>query len=757
MSKFGFLGLERASQNETSDFLPSVAGHSVLEEEQRTSLKPPHPENLISAFEDAAQGWFWATDCAGELTYLTPNALSVLGAGAGEGAKALFANLFLQNKDELEAGRTLSFAMIRNSSFSKLVVTNAFGPQRRWWSVSGTPKFDGGGNFTGYCGSGVDITSQRESSENATRIAMCDSLTELPNRLRMSQVLDAHLSKYHFHKEPCAILLIDLDRFKQVNDTLGHPAGDALLKFVAQRLFKLVGDRERIFRLGGDEFNVFVRNSDDRGALEALGNEIIACLSEPYSIDGKRCSIGASVGIAVSPHDGLTADDLIRNADLALYGSKANGRGCATFFSQELLETAKDRRGIEEDLRDALTRNEFEVYYQPIVRCADNKATGVEALVRWCHPTRGPISPELFIPIAEEANLISVLGEWVLRRACDDASKWPGKIRVAVNISPIQFASGLLPNLVVSALANSGLEANRLELEVTEGVFLSESHDTDQTFATLKRIGVRLALDDFGTGYSSLGYLRTAPFDKIKIDKSFVYAATRPGSRNSAIIAAIVALADALEMETTAEGIETEDQLSLIRDLKVSHVQGYIYSKPVQDAIVNDQLHSGNWAITPNGPSHQRSDRKSVYRKVRAIFGNHCRTILIRNLSESGALIEGLDNVPTGSKLLIDFAEGQLVFAKVVRSHSCLSGVQFESPLDRDEEGRFHPRHRVSKLQLRSLGISSKHELEVAPAIAENNSAELEELRDRLGMASQPTDGPVRLGSPRGTGADANL
>ncbi|MEM9500595.1 MAG: EAL domain-containing protein [Pseudomonadota bacterium] len=643
--------------------------------------------------------------------------------------------------------------MIRRSNFTNLVVPNAFGDEKRWWSVSGTPQFDDSGDFTGYCGSGADITSQREFSESASRLAKYDSLTDLPNRLRMSEVLNAHLSKYHLHKQPCAILLIDLDRFKQVNDTMGHPAGDALLKLVSQRLLKIVGDRERIFRLGGDEFTVFVPNTEDKIAIAALGDEIIGNLSEPYLIDGKRSVIGASVGIAVSPQDGVTAEELIRNADLALYGSKADGRGCTSFFSQELLEAAKDRKGIEEDLRDAIAKDEFEVHYQPIVDSKENRTTGVEALLRWHHPARGPISPEIFIPIAEEANLVSALGEWVLRKACHDAASWPGKIRVAVNVSPIQFTSGLLPNLVVSALANSGLEAHRLEFEITEGVFIGVEEDTDEVFDSLKRIGVRLALDDFGTGYSSLGYLRTAPFDKIKIDKSFVHAATLPGSRNAAIIAAIVALADALDMETTAEGIETEDQLALIRNLRVSHVQGYIYSKPVPNADVKERLQSGNWDIAPSGPTNQRSNRISMYRKVNAIFGNHCRSVLIRNLSETGALIEGLDNVPIGSKLIIDFGDGQLTFASLVRSQSRQYGVKFESPLVSDEEGRLRPRSRVPILRIKSAGLPRNQGVETALEIGEDNGAALERFRAKLGIDPQTThertegDGPADTNS----------
>lgn len=316
-------------------------------------------------------------------------------------------------------------------------------------------------------------------------------------------------------------------------------------------------------------------NCEDRGIVAELASEIVTSLSQPYSFQGNRCIIGASIGIAVAPADGRSSTDLIRNADLALYSSKSRGRGCFGFFSTDLLKAAEDKRTLEEDLRDALARGEMSLAYQPIVHARSNQITGVEALIRWTHPTRGPVSPALFIPIAEEAGIVAQLGNWALRQACTDAMTWPGKLRVAVNVSPVQF-NDALPATVTAALAGSGLPPERLELEITEGVFLSDPAAADAMFTTLKQIGVRLALDDFGTGYSSLGYLRTAPFDKIKIDQTFVREATVAGSRNSAIIAAIVALAEALDMETTAEGIEYMDQLDLIRSLKVSHVQGWV-------------------------------------------------------------------------------------------------------------------------------------------------------------------------------------
>ncbi len=707
---------------------------------------------LLKNYEESRQGWFWSTDRNGRLTYLTESVAPRLSAEPQSVVGSAFVDLFLPSDDGVGAPRTLPFILARQSKFEKLTLRAASDSEECWWAVSGCPQFDAAGQFIGYRGSGVDITEQRRSSEHASQLAMYDSLTGLPNRLRMSQVLHANLVAFEQQKRSCAVMLVDLDRFKQVNDTLGHPAGDALLKQVAERLLRIVGDRDRVFRVGGDEFQIIVRDCEDRGILGDLGNTIIANLSQPYSVEGSRCIIGASIGVAIGPFDGRTSEELIRNADLALYAAKGSGRGRFRFYSTELLQAAEDRRVLEEDLRDALAKGEIKLFYQPIVDARTNVTTGVEALVRWDHPERGPISPALFIPIAEEANLIEPLGEWVLRKACEDAATWPGKLRVAVNVSPIQFSNESLPQIVMSALASSGLSPARLELEITEGVFLSESAETDTMFATLKDIGVRLALDDFGTGYSSLGYLRTAPFDKIKIDQSFVRAATLPGSRNRAIIAAIVALAEALGMETTAEGIESLDQLELVRHLRVSHVQGYVYSKAIDSAAITDRLQTGDWSIAPSGPAKQRSDRFSMYRNVGVIFANRYNSVLIRNLSESGALIEGLLDVPIGSLLIVDFGDGQLAFAKVRRSRKRQQGIEFEQPLVSDGNGGMCTSRRVSPYLMGMAGLSANSE-SGGPAFDADHPVSLEELRSKLGLAVATR--PLQLGTGEGAGTSA--
>ncbi|URD60409.1 EAL domain-containing protein [Sphingomonas sp. KRR8] len=680
----------------------SVGVASGAEDYEETSL-------LLGAFEASLQGWFWSVDPEGRLTYISKSVADLLERTPDQLLGMSFAGLFEQADDDQSGRRTLPFVLSRRLPFEKIILRPAAGTMARQWAVSGAPQF-ANGHFSGYRGVAIDVTEQRRSSEDASRLAQYDALTALPNRRRMAEVLEERLRELSHRQRSCAVMLVDLDRFKQVNDTLGHPAGDALLTQVADRLVRIVGDREQVFRLGGDEFQVILPDCGDNRVIEPLAERIITSLSQPYSVEGSRCSIGASIGIAVAPGDGRTRVDLIRNADLALYAAKTDGRGRATFFSEDLLLAAEARRGLEEDLRDALARDQISLAYQPIVDSRTNQMTGVEALLRWQHPVNGPISPAVFIPIAEEAGLVAQLGDWALRQACQDAASWPGTLRVAVNVSPVQFNDGALPSHVMSALASAGLSPERLELEITEGVFLGDTPAADAMFASLKRIGVRLALDDFGTGYSSLGYLRTAPFDKIKIDQSFVREATLPGSRNAAIIAAIVALAEALGMDTTAEGIEYMDQLALIRALRVSHVQGWVYSKALSSAELGERLADGKWGIDPSGPATQRSNRQSVYRKIGIIHQNRYRSTVVRNLSESGALIDRLDDLQASTAIVVDFGEGQLTLARVVRSAGRQLGIEFEQPLLEDETGGLRTARRISPYQLATLGLPNPGE-----------------------------------------------
>src|SRR5437868_13535562 len=479
----------------------------------------------------------------------------------------------------MAAGRTCGSDRSARCTFSGVVVRPA-SEQDVHCSLSGNPISDERGRFLGFRGIGTDLTEQRKSEREITRLARFDSLTGLPNRAMMRQTLEEALRNAAHRKKGCALFMIDLDRFKNVNDTLGHPVGDALLRQVAERLTSVMGNHGQVGRLGGDEFQAVLPGGADIGLLESLARTLIEQVSRPYMIEGYKVTIGASVGISIGDPGRASADALVRDADLALYAAKAAGRGKHRLYEPSMHSEAAERQVLENDLRQAIERGELAVHYQPVVRTAGEEVSGFESLVRWQHPTRGAISPSKFVPLAEEAGLIGKIGEWVLRTALEEAAHWPDHVRVAVNLSPLQFNDPGVVDMVANHLRETGVRAERLELEITEGVFLADGDSTDDTFSKLKGLGVRLALDDFGTGYSSLGYLKKAPFDKIKIDQSFVRGAASSTNRDAAIIRAIVTLAETLSMDTCAEGVETHDDLALIRELGVSMVQGYIFGRP---------------------------------------------------------------------------------------------------------------------------------------------------------------------------------
>ncbi|QOZ70508.1 bifunctional diguanylate cyclase/phosphodiesterase [Bradyrhizobium arachidis] len=423
-----------------------------------------------------------------------------------------------------------------------------------------------------------DITEWLEAQAKISHMARHDALTSLPNRVLFHEQLEQGLRRT-MSGDQLAVLCLDLDHFKDINDSLGHPIGDALLKEVGRRLKATVGENDTVARLGGDEFAVVQIGRSEEAAARSLAGRLVEVISAPYEIDDHQIVIGVSIGISLSPQDGNNPDELLKNADLALYRAKADGRGTYRFFETGMDARAQARRLLEMDLRAALQRDEFEVHYQPIRDVASDRVVAFEALLRWNHPQRGLISPVNFIPLAEETGLIIQLGEFVLRGACADAATWPDDIDVAVNLSPVQFKSPNLIASVTAALAASGLSARRLELEITESVLLQNSEATLTTLHELRAMGVRISLDDFGTGYSSLSYLRSFPFDKIKIDRSFVSElATREDSM--AIIRAVTSLGRSLGIVTTAEGVENDAQLELLRREGCTQAQGYLFSKP---------------------------------------------------------------------------------------------------------------------------------------------------------------------------------
>ncbi|ARU17196.1 putative bifunctional diguanylate cyclase/phosphodiesterase [Croceicoccus marinus] len=540
---------------------------------------------LLHEFEENSADWLWQVDAARRVRGVSPrfaHALCMepreadgqpllrLIAGEGWDTGALPSSL-----------RDLAERLKRRESFSNMMVRVSMNGRTRWWELSGTPKHDEHGQFAGFRGVGSDVTEQRESAEKIAQLARYDQLTGLPNRMMLTEALGTALQRAEQWRTRCAFLMIDLDRFKAVNDTLGHQIGDKLLAQVSRRLRVLMGQHDTCGRLGGDEFAVVMADVNDREAVDRMAHAIIDVLSKPYDVDHHTLFVGASVGSAVGPRDARTVETLMRNADLALYRSKDEGGGSHFAYEPQMHAHAEERRKLEFALRHALERDELELNFQPVVDAVTEEILSFEALMRWNSVEFGRVSPAKFIPIAEDTRLIVPIGEWALRRACDEAAHWPGHVKVAVNVSAEQMLDANFASTVVSALAASGLAPERLELEVTESIFLRDGGAAQSTLNQIQSLGCKLALDDFGTGYSSLGYLRNNRFNTIKIDRSFVTGAAKDSPESLAIIRAVVAMCDALGMETTAEGVESERELERIRQLGCSKIQGFLFGRPM--------------------------------------------------------------------------------------------------------------------------------------------------------------------------------
>lgn len=542
--------------------------------------------------QEGEADWLWEIDAQRRVVRANPRFSTSLGVDP----KTINGTPFLQvlagptwESGNFASGlRDLAEKLKARESFHDLLLPVFVHGEERWWEMSASPRFGEGGSFIGFRGVGSDVTEARKSADQISKMARYDTLTGLPNRLLLNETLARAMAEAEKWGSRCAFMMIDLDRFKAVNDTLGHPVGDRLLMRVSERLKQLMSDNEMVGRLGGDEFAVVVRDATDTSGMERLAQAIIDTVSRPYEIDQNTLFIGASVGVAVGPRDGRTAEMLIRSADLALYRSKDSGGGAFHCYEPQLHMAAEERRVLEIALRAAIQNGEMHLNYQPVVSAETGQLTGFEALLRWTHPEFGVVPPAKFVPLAEEARLIPQIGEWVLRTACNEAARWGGNARVAVNVSPEQLHNPSFATVVAQALAQSGLPAERLELEVTESVFMREGTQAVQVLEKILDLGVRLSLDDFGTGYSSLGYLAHTRFSSIKIDRSFVQGASQGTKEAIAIIRAVVALADSLGMATTAEGVETEDEHRMVQQLGCTKVQGYYFGRPlpVQEARV---------------------------------------------------------------------------------------------------------------------------------------------------------------------------
>jgi diguanylate cyclase (GGDEF)-like protein/PAS domain S-box-containing protein len=581
---FAFLAV-RGSIDGARDFIRFKSIQtSLVETNETVSL-------LLREFEDSGADWLWQIDSSRRLVQVSPRFARAVGKEPadleGQPLLQVLAGEAWESGKFDQRLHELADKLNRRESFANLTLPVMIGTTQHFWEISASPRLDEKGKFLGFRGVGSDVTQQQTYSAKIDKMARFDGLTGLPNRLQINDTLSEAMKEAIKWNRRCALMLIDLDRFKAVNDTLGHPVGDRLLAQVSARLKSLMNSHSLCGRLGGDEFAVVVRDVMDANALDMLATQIITSLTRPFEVDGHTLFVGASIGSAMGPRDGKTVETITRNADLALYRSKDKGGNVHFAYEPALHAQAEERRVMEIALRKALQNGEFHLNYQPVVSAQDGSIEGFEALLRWNSPELGMVSPAKFIPVAEDCRQIAAIGEWVLRTACKEAASWPSNVRIAVNVSAEQLGEANFVSTVVSALSHSGLPASRLELEVTESVFLRDGGTMSKALDQLLGLGIRLSLDDFGTGYSSLGYLRKTRFNTIKVDRSFVQGAARQVPESVAIIRAVVAMAQSLGMSTTAEGAETEAEVEMIRSLGCTKIQGYYYGRPMSQSDVH--------------------------------------------------------------------------------------------------------------------------------------------------------------------------
>lgn len=667
------------------------------------SISDAEKLEILADLEQTGLGWFWTTNEEGNISYLSDALCQRMGVQLADIAGQPLNNVFVI-RDSNGRAQSLSLKMSARKSFASLIVSPIKGGVDCVINLSGKPIKTETGDFSGYRGSASDITDQFRREEETERLAKFDSLTGLANRHQMARTIEATLTAFRAAKRNCAIMMLDLDRFKQVNDTLGHAAGDELLKEVASRLKSAAGDECEIGRLGGDEFQLVLPDMDDRGELGEIAKKIISMLSQPYSLEDGRCVIGASVGIAIAPHDGISGDDIVKSADMALYAAKNSGRGRFRFYSGDLANEALFRRRLEEDLASAVREGQLFLQYQPIVSLESKQVETLEAQIFWNHDQRGVIDHEEFQSILANSAMALEVGQWAIAQACTDAKDWPEGLRVAVNVPTKQFVSDGFVQRVERALDQTGLDPSRLALEVNEAVFQDDTASVDKVLGALFKIGVKLTLDEFGIGYSSLSYLRRAPFDAIKITPQFYQLQRDHGDNDLPLIAAIVALSKALGMSIIASGVEAIELYDDLRKSGVHAVQGEIFAESLTVHKVAEELANGRWEIEPVTSLNRRARRRTVYRKIQVIHDDHSYEVTLRNLSKTGALIEGLLDVPLETQFVVDLGGGQLAVATVTRSSGEVQGLEFETPLVDDGAGGLCTRIRVSPYALSAAG-----------------------------------------------------
>ena len=540
---------------------------------------------LLREFESSDADWLWQTNASLNFQNVSARFARTIGRSVGDLEGTSLTDILKEVSTSDPAVRralaAAEAAVARREAVAELVVPVSVGDAIKSIELSARPTFGKQGRFLGYQGVGSDVTESRLAADRIAHMARYDALTGLPNRLNVLEELGHAVADAKQGSAMCAVLLIDLDRFKAINDSLGHIAGDHLLQQVARCFETVISEDMTAGRLGGDKFAVVIPEIESREELEQLCLALVGALQGPFLYREQRLFVGASIGVVLGPQDGETVEELVRNADLALYRAKTGAGNDIRFYDPSFHAEAEERRKIELALHSAVDGGEFSLAYQPVVEAGTMKIRSFEALLRWNNPELGQIGPDKFIPIAEETGMLGRIGEWVLRTACKEAALWPADISIAVNVSPRQLRDPGFIVTLVSALTQAGLEPRRLELEVTETVFLELTSATQKILQQIQSLGIRLAMDDFGTGYSSLGYLRKADFDTLKIDQSFVRSISIDDPESTAIIRAVVALAGSLGMKTVAEGVATEEQLQIVRALGCDRVQGYIFSRPI--------------------------------------------------------------------------------------------------------------------------------------------------------------------------------
>ncbi len=552
---------------------------------------------LLHDFESHSSDWLWDTDQNGFLKHVSARLAETFGRTQDDLRSNPFIELFVHDDADMTEGErdsllTLATHLMQPVPFREVPVAVVVAGEHRWWSLTAKPLFDAHGRHAGWRGVCSDITESRRAALEMATLANFDSLTGLANRHHFRNQLSVIRPSVTDGARPCALLFFDLDDFKDVNDSLGHAAGDRVLQLVSRRLQERISAGDLLARLGGDEFALICWGCHTPARASALAEHLLDAFRAPIVIDDVSVRVGCSIGIALAPSHGEDPDVLLKNADMALYAAKAAGRNTWRFFEQDMDERARHRLSVHSDLLGALDRSEFELHYQPQIQMRTGRLAGFEALIRWHHPQRGLVAPNDFIPLAEETGLILPIGQWALEQACRAAMRWPDDMHVAVNVSAVQFARGAVVDVVRDALERSGLEPRRLEIEITESLLIHDSAAARETLGALRALGIGIALDDFGTGYSSLAYLRSFPMTKLKIDRSFVVSLNRDdGAR--AIIRAIINLADALRLETTVEGVETIAEWDALSRDVCTYAQGFLISRPLQETSISTFI--ANW------------------------------------------------------------------------------------------------------------------------------------------------------------------